>query len=92
MKDAPILLLDEPTSALDAQSEAIVQDALDRFMHGRTVLVVAHRLATIKSVDEIVVLDGGNLHERGTHQELMEKDSLYKRLYLKQTAQEAPHA
>ena len=91
LKDAPILLLDEPTSALDAQSESIVQEALERFMHGRTVLVVAHRLSTIKNVDEIVVLDNGRLHERGTHQNLMQSDSLYKRLYLKQTAQEVAH-
>lgn len=91
LKDAPILLLDEPTSALDAQSESIVQEALDRFMRGRTVLVVAHRLSTIKSVDEIIVLDKGRLCERGSHQQLMHTDSLYKRLYLKQTAQEALH-
>ncbi len=91
LKDAPILLLDEPTSALDTQSEAVVQDALERFMQGRTVIVVAHRLSTIKNVDEIVVLDKGKLSERGTHQALMQNDSLYKRLYLKQTAQEAAH-
>ena len=91
LKDAPILLLDEPTSALDAQSESIVQEALDRFMQGRTVLVVAHRLSTIKNVDEIVVLDNGRLHERGSHEELMQSNSLYKRLYLKQTAQEVAH-
>jgi len=88
LKDAPILLLDEPTSALDAQSEAVVQEALDRFMQGRTVLVIAHRLSTIKNVDEIVVLDQGRLCERGTHKELMQSDTLYKRLYLKQTDSE----
>lgn len=91
LKDAPILLLDEPTSALDAQSESMVQEALDRFMQGRTVLVVAHRLSTIKNVDEIVVLDKGKLHERGTHDDLMHADTLYKRLYLKQTDQEVAH-
>ena len=91
LKDAPILLLDEPTSALDAQSEAILQEALERFMRGRTVVVVAHRLSTIKNVDEIIVLEGGRLRERGTHQELMRADSLYKRLYLKQTVQEVAH-
>ena len=85
LKDAPILLLDEPTSALDAQSEAIVQEALDLFMVGRTVLVVAHRLSTIKNADEIIVLDRGRLQERGTHEDLMASDSHYKRLYLKQT-------
>lgn len=91
LKDAPILLLDEPTSALDAQSEVIVQEALDRFTHGRTVLVIAHRLSTIKGVDEIVVLDEGRLCERGTHEQLLQSETLYKRLYLKQTNQEALH-
>ncbi len=91
LKDAPILLLDEPTSALDAQSEAVVQEALERLMEGRTVLVVAHRLATIKNVDEIVVLDQGHLVERGTHQELLGSETLYKRLYLKQTDLEGDH-
>jgi len=91
LKDASILLLDEPTSALDAQSEAVVQDALERFMRGRTVLVVAHRLATIKNVDEIVVLDQGRLVERGTHGELMGNETLYQRLYLKQTDLEGDH-
>ena len=91
LKDAPILLLDEPTSALDAQSEAIVQDALERFMPGRSVLVVAHRLATIKNVDEIVVLDAGRLLERGTHEQLMRFGTLYNRLYLRQTSQEVLH-
>ncbi len=91
LKDAPILLLDEPTSALDAQSEKIVQDALERFMVGRTVLVVAHRLSTIRHVDEILVLDQGHLIERGTHDQLMGSETLYKRLYLRQSEEEAPH-
>jgi len=91
LKDAPILLLDEPTSALDTHSEAIVQEALERFMHGRTVLVIAHRLSSIKNVDEIIVLDHGHLHERGTHAELMQSDTLYKRLYLKQSDLENLH-
>ena len=91
LKDAPILLLDEPTSALDAQSEKIVQDALDRFMVGRTVLVVAHRLSTIRQVDEILVLDEGHLLERGTHDQLMGSETLYKRLYLRQSEEEVPH-
>ena len=71
-------------SALDAQSEAVVQEALDRFMRGRTVLVIAHRLATIKHADQIVVLDQGRLVEKGTHDELMRSDTLYRRLYLRQ--------
>jgi len=84
LKDAPILLLDEPTSALDTHSEAIVQEALERFMRGRTALLIAHRLSTIRNVDEIIVLDQGHLRERGTHAGLMQSDTLYKRLYLKQ--------
>ena len=85
LKDAPILLLDEPTSALDTQSEALVQEALNQLMIGRTVLIVAHRLSTIIGADQILVLDQGSIQEQGTHTELMKTDSLYKRLYLKQT-------
>jgi len=84
LKDAPILLLDEPTAALDARSEAMVQDALDRFAEGRTVLLVAHRLSTIRNVDRILVLDQGRICEEGTHDQLMGTDSLYRRLYTKQ--------
>jgi len=91
LKDAPILLLDEPTSALDAHSESIVQEALERFMGGRTVLVVAHRLSTIKKAEEIIVLDLGRVVERGTHDVLMAEDTLYKRLYLKQIDPEDLH-
>jgi len=91
LKDAPILLLDEPTSALDAQSEAFIQQALERFMVGRTVLVVAHRLATVRHADEIVVLQSGRLQERGTHELLMASDTLYRRLYLNQASLEAMH-
>lgn len=84
LKDAPILLLDEPTSALDAQSESLIQEALGRFMQGRTVLVIAHRLSTIKHTDEILVLDGGRVVERGTHKGLVAQDGVYRQLYLKQ--------
>ena len=84
LKDAPILLLDEPTSALDTQSEAMVQEALERFMRNRTVLVVAHRLSTIHNADEILVIDQGSVQERGTHEQLMMTESLYKSLYLRQ--------
>lgn len=80
LQDAPILLLDEATSALDAESEHLVQDALERLMVGRTVIVIAHRLATVRSADEIVVLDDGKVVERGSHSELAASNGLYARL------------
>ena len=80
LKDAPILLLDEATSALDAQSEAFVQEALDRLMAGRTTLVIAHRLATVQRADVTLVMDKGRLVEKGTHAELVAKGGLYAEL------------
>ena len=80
LKDAPILLLDEATSALDAQSEQLVQEALDRLSAGRTTIVVAHRLATIQKADMILVLDKGQIVETGTHRSLLEKNGLYAHL------------
>ena len=81
LKDAPILLLDEATSALDVQAEADVQKALDELAKGRTTLVVAHRLSTIKNADYIVVMDHGKVAEIGTHEELMEQGRVYPKLY-----------
>ncbi len=77
LKDAPILLLDEATSALDAESEKLVQDALDRLMEGRTTLIIAHRLATVLKADRILVVDNGKIIEEGTHKALVKKKGVY---------------
>ncbi len=80
LRDAPLLLLDEATSALDAESERLVQDALDRLMKDRTTIVIAHRLATVRAADRIVVMDGGRIVEEGTHATLSARGGLYARL------------
>lgn len=80
LKHAPVLLLDEATSALDAESEQLVQQALDRLMEGRTTLIIAHRLATVLKADRIVVMDSGRIVESGTHAELSSAGGLYAKL------------
>ncbi len=90
LRDAPILLLDEATSALDAESEHAVQEALDHLMQGRTTLVIAHRLATVRSADRILVMDGGRIVESGDHESLIKRGGLYARLARLQFAETDP--
>tara|TARA_B100000809_G_scaffold58483_1_gene54960 strand:+ start:4062 stop:5897 length:1836 start_codon:yes stop_codon:yes gene_type:complete len=81
VKNPPILILDEATSALDTESEKNVQDAIEKLMHNRTVIVIAHRLSTVYNADKIIVLDKGLIVDMGTHKELINKDGLYKQLH-----------
>jgi subfamily B ATP-binding cassette protein MsbA len=81
LKNAPILILDEATSSLDAESESLVQQALQNLMEGRTTIVVAHRLSTVRRADRIVVLADGRIKESGTHEELVVRRGLYWKLY-----------
>jgi ATP-binding cassette subfamily B protein len=81
LKDPAILILDEATSALDNTTEVLIQQSLDELCHGRTTLVVAHRLSTIRNADEIAVIMDGRVTERGTHEELIAANGTYKNLY-----------
>jgi len=81
VKDSPVLILDEPTSSVDSRTEAVILDALDRLIVGRTTFVIAHRLSTIRAADQIFVLDHGRIIERGMHRELISQDGLYAEIY-----------
>jgi len=89
LRDPPILVFDEATSALDTESERLVQQAIDRLLEGRTVFVIAHRLSTIRRSDQILVLEGGRIVERGTHEALLEEGGRYRRLYALQFSEDA---
>ena len=86
LKNPKILILDEATSALDAESEHLVQEALERLMEGRTTLIIAHRLSTIQDADIVAVLDKGRVSEMGSHDELMKKQGMYHKLVERQLA------
>jgi ATP-binding cassette subfamily B protein len=92
LKDPRILVLDEATSSLDSESESLIQEALKRVMIGRTSIVIAHRLSTIQAADMILVMDRGQIVERGTHATLLEKKGLYARLYETQFRRKAKEA
>lgn len=87
LKNPPILILDEATSALDTETEQAIQEALDSLSEGRTTLIIAHRLATIKNADRIAVVTKNGIEEKGTHDELIAHNGAYKRLYDAQFAQ-----
>ena len=84
LKDPRVLVLDEATSSLDSESEALVQEALERLMEGRTTFVIAHRLSTVRDADRILVLDEGKIVEEGTHDQLLGMGGLYADLYSRQ--------
>jgi ABC-type multidrug transport system fused ATPase/permease subunit len=87
LKNAPILILDEPTSSIDSRTEQVILDALERLMIGRTTFMIAHRLATVRHADQILVLNHGRLVQRGTHDELLRQDGLYKQLHEMQSGE-----
>jgi ABC-type multidrug transport system fused ATPase/permease subunit len=92
LKDAPVLILDEPTSSVDSHTEAVILEALERLMEGRTTFIVAHRLSTLRNADRIVVINGGEVVEQGSHASLMATGGLYATLHALQGGQPSPTA
>ena len=85
LADAPVLILDEATSSLDSESELLIQQAMERLMVGRTTIVIAHRLSTVRALDRLLVFDGGDIVEEGTHEALVRRDGgIYRRLFERQ--------
>ena len=87
LKDAPFLILDEATSAVDNETEAALQRSIAKISNNRTTLIIAHRLSTIRNAHQIIVLDNGVISERGTHEELVEADGIYRKLWAVQTGE-----
>lgn len=81
LKDAPIVILDEATAYTDPENEAVIQAALARLVHGKTVIMIAHRLSTVMNADQIFVVEGGRIRAQGTHSELLTGDSLYRAMW-----------
>ena len=87
LANAPVLILDEATSSIDTRTEKLVQDGMDKLMHGRTTFVIAHRLSTVRNSDCIMVLENGHIIERGTHDQLIEEKGKYYQLYTGNTGE-----
>ena len=85
LAEAPVLILDEATSSLDLESEVLIQQAMERLMAGRTTLVIAHRLSTVRALDRLLVFDKGKIVEEGDHAALIRKGGIYRRLFDRQT-------
>lgn len=79
LKNAPIVILDEATASIDPENEHLIQHAISSLTHGKTIIVIAHRLATVKNADQILVIDEGKVTQKGTHSQLIEQEGLYRR-------------